>query len=384
MDAQSPLTEQPAAAPAAAPNAAPPAASGGLDFSKVDPARVTQVYQDPRFLAEAAHAYLSRGLPEGIKFLERAHNAAKENAFEALTRLEQGDGDGAIQAFNQSGRFTNATRAVNNGDGTWTLGDKEGRDITINPTNLKKTLLSPEAYFKATEEEKRTGILKQQAETQEQYRKDQNRYWERTLDNKTELEGVRAEGRAQAAAARVEAAQIAADARTSAAQAKSDADAHKADLNNRFGPIALYNDVLKKGIENGDKDAQQKADAALASHPDVETVVAPDGRVGLFASSQIGGDGKPRGRPVRMFDTIADYETLTGRKLPKAQKDAAAKAEPAKKPTPARRTAPLKPEAPPLNISANDVWGEDPEAAARARRLAPAKDESKYVDVGNY
>lgn len=159
---------------------------GGFDMGSMPPEAATRMFQDPQFLASAASAFLKRGLPMGIQWLERAHNAAKENAFEAIGHLEAGDPQAAVAAWNKSGKFTDATGATKNADGTWTIARSSGQSVTVNPTELRRSLLSPKDYFAQVAKEKELQI-------QEDYHKGVLKHYERADANAEEAAALRAQ-----------------------------------------------------------------------------------------------------------------------------------------------------------------------------------------------
>lgn len=115
-----PAQEAPGDAPAAglqrlsAPTqrAAAPVAAGGPDAS-ADPKsyvgfsvfRNTNLFRDPKYLDRAAQIFLDNGVPEGVKWLERGHMAARENTFEALQAFNSGNPQKGIELFNAGGRY---------------------------------------------------------------------------------------------------------------------------------------------------------------------------------------------------------------------------------------------------------------------------------------
>lgn len=299
----------PALAPPAAPATAP--AEPSFDMSKVPTEHLTAMFQDPRFLGAMAVNFLAHGRPEGLTWLEKAHGAAKENAFEALQMLEMDDGEGAIKAFNKSGRFTDATGAQKNEDGTWTLTRKNGATATINPMQVRKSLLSPVESFKQDLAERKLKVDQQQVDQQGEYQRG-------VLANKDEANSIREQLGNENLRVRQLASEQTNAARAAAAQAKADAEAHKADLNNKYGPLADYTSVLRELTKSGDPEAQLKADKVLASHPDVVPVIGKSGAVGIFPASAVDEEGRATGRPLRTYPNAKEYEVLTGRKLPQA------------------------------------------------------------------
>lgn len=114
-----------------------------------------EFFTDPEAMAGAAKIFFDNGMPEGMAWLQRGHEAAKENGFAALQRLMAGDGDGAVQMWNRSGRFRDLTGAQKNADGTWTMTRQNGQTVNINPELEMRSFLSPKDYFTRMDEERK-------------------------------------------------------------------------------------------------------------------------------------------------------------------------------------------------------------------------------------
>jgi hypothetical protein len=294
---------QPGAQPGAQP-AAPQQADAG--FPELDATQATQAFQDPKFLAAAAQTFLKRGLPEGVKWLERAHTAAKENVFTALQHLEAGDPDAAVKAFNSSGKFNDATGATKNDDGTWTINRASGKAVTLDPKKTRMSLLSPADYFKQQtedaklgEEQKRTRVLERGAATQELYRQDQAKHMQRQDDNTAERNELTANMRA---------AQLATQ---EAIQNAKGADARaKAEAASKYSATALYNDSYKAAQAAGDPDPVKTAMRAVVSNPGMPIRQDPkSGRIVVLDNFT--------NQPLREFADADEFEKVTGRRVPR-------------------------------------------------------------------
>jgi hypothetical protein len=334
--------------PSPAPGAEPPAQEGGgmPDFSDIKAADATRLFQDPRFLMDVSLLAAKHRQPEAMQWLKRANEAAHENVFEALQNLEIGDGVAAVKAFNKSGKLTDAKDAQKNEDGTWTLTRKNGDTSIIDPVAIRKSLLSPKDFFEQTNRDRVASSTEKYHDGMVSARNDEvasnDAYRRRLTDNAAE----RTQAQRDIADAKIEGAQAAAEAKAeaarAAAEAKANVAAHKAELNDKNGPLAIYTEILKTGKD--DPDAEVKADRALSRHPQVVPVVGKDGRVGVFHQNQLDEKGQPTGRPYRTFESVAEYETRTGLKGPRAapaKKEGAEGAAPKPKPRSVAQPGPM-------------------------------------------
>jgi hypothetical protein len=115
---------------------------------KMDPDKAQSLFSNTDFLREAAMIAAKSQRPElAMQWLERAHGAAKEHAFEAVGALMKDDIPGAVTAFNRAGQFRDVTGAVKNADGTYTVTRKGGQQQTLNPVKEYESLLSPQAFI---------------------------------------------------------------------------------------------------------------------------------------------------------------------------------------------------------------------------------------------
>jgi hypothetical protein len=133
--------QQDAAAPA------PQAAQQPLPHGPEAMKAVGDIFKDPEALQGIAASFLKNGSKTGLQWLERAHEAAKENLYEAVGHLDVNDPAGAVKAFNKSGRFNDATGATKNDDGSWTVTRASAPPVTFKTDDLKRTLLAPHDYF---------------------------------------------------------------------------------------------------------------------------------------------------------------------------------------------------------------------------------------------
>lgn len=290
----------------------------GFDMGKMDPKLASQMFQDPAFLRSIASSALKRGLPIGLKWLENAHNAAKENVIEAASLLEADDPDGAIQAFNRSGRFTDAAGAVKNDDGTWTLRRANGESTTVNPTALRKSFLSPKDYFAQQFQERQAKTHEEQIANQGEYQRrvaaaheqqaqTDATYKQGMIANRDEANRIREEGNQALAAARAD-----------AVRAREEGATHRAALNSKYGYTAMYNERLKELASSDVPVADRPAMAHLLTRSSF-TQVAPqaDGSFAVVDSS----GGEPRvlaTYPSFEAANAAGQAWVSGKGLPKA------------------------------------------------------------------
>ncbi len=134
-----------------------------FDIRTVDPAVATAAFKDPRFLEQAAAIYRKHRLPQGLRWIEKAHQAANANLFEALAHFERGDVEAAVAALNRGCRFTNVVSARKNGNGTWTLVRKNARNVKIDPAKEYRALMSPLARLALRRERAAQRALDQNA-----------------------------------------------------------------------------------------------------------------------------------------------------------------------------------------------------------------------------
>src|SRR6266542_5132606 len=111
----------------------------------------------------AAAIYRKHRLPQGLRWIEKAHQAANANLFEALAHFERGDVEAAVAALNRGCRFTNVVSARKNGNGTWTLVRKNARNVKIDPAKEYRALMSPLARLALRRERAAQRALDQNA-----------------------------------------------------------------------------------------------------------------------------------------------------------------------------------------------------------------------------
>jgi hypothetical protein len=345
------------------------------------PRAATQMFQDPAFLQRAANIFLSRGLPQGVQWLEHAHNAAKENLFMAAQALHMGDGESAVKLFNSSGRFNDAKSAEQNDDGTWTVTRAGGQKINLDPNKLTQSLLSPKEFMEQQLQKRHYDILQKQADTTEKYRGDQADYYRRLADNKDELARTRKQYDEGIIDAKNHYTDMlgqvrgdAASARAEAAQAKADASRYKTDTDNKYGPLAFGKDAYMQAQKDG-QDPVEAQDRAIATHKDTEPVVNKDGTISVFPKGSLNDQGIPTGRPLLTLDRDR-YEKLTGYKAPggAAASDKKDTRAPAAPPGPRRLVQP----SPNAGRDPNEVQDE---AMASQRRVALTPGDRAKMDL---
>ncbi|MEK6244011.1 MAG: hypothetical protein AABM33_05865 [Pseudomonadota bacterium] len=106
------------------------------------------LFKDREFLNTAASAFLSRGLPEGVKWLEAGHKASQEGYTQALQALMNGDKDAAVKAFATSGKLRDVTspdQLKDLGDGKWEV-TANGKTSVLDPKQSYINLLPPKDF----------------------------------------------------------------------------------------------------------------------------------------------------------------------------------------------------------------------------------------------
>jgi hypothetical protein len=105
--------------------------------------------KDRSFLDSAASSFLSRGLPDGVKWLDAGHRASQEGYMQALQSLMSDDPEGAVKAFAGSGKLRGVTRAdqlTKLDDGRWEIAGENGKTMTIDPRQAYINLLPPKDF----------------------------------------------------------------------------------------------------------------------------------------------------------------------------------------------------------------------------------------------
>lgn len=121
-------------------------------------ARVHQnVLRDPQKIFAIAELAMQYRQPQYLNWLERGYKAEQENAGEAAMRLIAGDTQGALQAFNASGRHkASAINAI--GDGTYDViaSGPDGKQYTrrVDPQKEMLALLTPPQFIAHQDREK--------------------------------------------------------------------------------------------------------------------------------------------------------------------------------------------------------------------------------------
>jgi len=143
-----------------------------------DPFVASQKFKDPAFLRGVAEAALKHDQPNALKWLEQAHTAAKEGAFEAIGHLMSDNPQEAVNVWNRTGQFRDVTGVNKNKDGTYTISRQNGATMTLDPIKEYKRMLSPREFM---------AYEQQQAEAKdraERYKLDDRRYQERAAADK--------------------------------------------------------------------------------------------------------------------------------------------------------------------------------------------------------
>lgn len=150
------------------------------------PAQAQQMFSDPAFLQGMAMIAAKHQRPEAMQWLERAHIAAKEGAFDAVGKLMAGDVQGAVQAWNQTGQFRDVINVNRNLDGTYAINRKDGSTFTLDPVKEYKRMLSPREYLAFQQNEAERKTLAEQRRLDQQHRADtlseQRRYHDMMID----------------------------------------------------------------------------------------------------------------------------------------------------------------------------------------------------------
>lgn len=149
------------------------------------PQMAQQLFNDPDAMAHIASIYYKHGIPGGVEWLARGHEAAKNNVFEAFGHLQAGDGDAAVAALQKSTRFRDVTGATPNDDGTWTFSRASGQSQIVDPKMLMNSLLTPQQQVQAQQHQDELGVKKEhnrilasQAESQDIVNRAHGKYFE--------------------------------------------------------------------------------------------------------------------------------------------------------------------------------------------------------------
>lgn len=291
-----PVQQSGAPSPAQAAMPAPMPQAAQLQKAVAEPG-MFDAFKDPKFLTAAAQTYLDSGDENGLKWLEFAHNAVKENAVEAARHLIAGDGDAAVAAWNKSGRHTDAKSATPNGDGTWTITRAGGQTMQIDPAQEMSSLMSPEAFAQNQVAKSKAATEAMTAGAEVGLKKAQAGYFNDRTDSNERVAAMRADALRDSTALRGTAA---------AAQAKADNAEYIA--NQKYGTGQLYKGYLEKAMAAGDTNASQSAMAAVINTPGAVIVKpAPNGEIYLI-------DRKTND----MFQVLPNkeaYKAITGKDL---------------------------------------------------------------------
>lgn len=180
-----------------------PAAGGEAAPANADPQqRITyglhrqpNLMRDPNFLNEAAATFIRNKLPEGIKWLETAHAAAKDNRIEGYQRILSGDLAGAAQVMGARG-ITPVIGANNQPTGQFQVTLPDGSQQMLDPKAAYRATLSPSDFFKTQREEEELAAKKELWGAQREYYLDRNQATRDVAD-------TRADAQTEAAALRL-------------------------------------------------------------------------------------------------------------------------------------------------------------------------------------
>lgn len=291
--------------------------------------RAQQMFSDPEYLRRAAIIAFENRQPQGFAFLERAHAAAKENAFEAAGHLLRGDGESAVAAWNKSGRFTDAVGAKDNGNGTWTISRKGGQTVTINPQQEVEGLLSPQQFVAMTE---RRAAEKRAADDKEEERGLRKRQLD-ILEKHYNGQDTAQETKAQAALA-------AAEARAAAAEKRATAGAGKGEKAHDF--IKDRMTLRAKLYETGLRGAELDAELERGMRADLTAIVPDPENEDSFHILD-----RESGRVLRTYGSYPEAQEavlswVSGKGFPKKKDPATAKAAEAGKASPTKAASPSK------------------------------------------
>lgn len=277
-------------------------------FSLRDAGHAQQFFNDPELMFKAGQLALSLGLPEGVKWLERGHQAARENVFEAMGHAQRGDMNAAVKAFNKSGTFTKATSMRQNQDGTYTVEQADADPVTFNMDQLQKSFLSPKDYFAQQQHQDTIGV-----------QKEHNRILEKQTDAQAGVNAAHAkyyEGAAKFQDERAGMMENLANTRAQAAQAIAEARAQGgkalSELNAKYGPNAAWQTTYDKALEASGGDVTKARDAAdykMVGNPFNTIKRGPNGEIVVL-------DSFDTTHKLRQFPNAAAYEAYTGQKLP--------------------------------------------------------------------
>lgn len=149
-------------------------------------------FRDPAFTNRAAKIVADAGYPEqGLAWLRRGEEAAREGGIDALRRLIGGDVAGAERAFNASGTtkvMPGTTRDVGKGQFEITLAD--GQKQIINPRQQLRSYLSPRDFLQLEIKDAEVEIKRGEAESRAGERV------ERSEDRRERTEEMRRNNRA--------------------------------------------------------------------------------------------------------------------------------------------------------------------------------------------
>jgi hypothetical protein len=157
------------------------------------------LFKDRDFLNTAASAFLTRGLPDGVKWLEAGHAASQEGYTGALKALMNGDIEGAAQQFNSSGRMKVDPKnivPVEGKEGVYSITGSNGKTMTVDAKQSYINLLPPKDFAHVT-------LMRP--------------YYDALAKKANEASDTALEGRRISADARVGAAEVGADSRVEAA-----------------------------------------------------------------------------------------------------------------------------------------------------------------------
>lgn len=167
--------------------------------------------RNPQFLNAAAGLFMKAGMPEGVKWLEHAHGAAKENAIEMSQALLSGDPAGALKIYNAGGQEQAQNIEPLMGEdgkptGKYKVTLADGSGLDLDPKALYRSMLSPSEFFKSLREEEESAARVDNYKANAEYLRGRNP----TAEN---VAGIRSDATVKSAETRADATVTAAEIR---------------------------------------------------------------------------------------------------------------------------------------------------------------------------
>lgn len=139
IDASPGLVASDASAPAPTPNAAPQPTGPAVHPFETE---MTDFFKDPKRLGDMAMLAATTQRGDIMQWLKQGHVAAQENYLEALGNLRSGDTQGAINAFNRSGRFKASAIQQTDQPGIYHITTDAG-EFDLDPNKAYWSILTP-------------------------------------------------------------------------------------------------------------------------------------------------------------------------------------------------------------------------------------------------